>query len=492
MRGLTKSFTGTFKIERFRARLAYPQLAFLKRRIASLTVDRARRRGEIGERLGQALDGVRRFGASGLNHTHWIFPITVADPEAVIKALAEDGISAMRGLSNLTVIEDGSDNRTPIARSALAGSLLVPLPPTPDDDHIRRVARAVRSVDIRDRNRLRVATVNLWSGLDYQGLLYCGSYERKAERERRYQHLVERLLALDADVITVNEANPVSRMMRRLARDLNYEEIHWRGLSGVRLGPIGLPFNLDEGDGILARRHLNLVPVGRVRLTGGWISRWGSLNFANATQVVCGRINVNGQPVHVFNTHWTIARTAAAYAVQATRRDAALSSFFETTRVKANKAYREASTIRLVEAERTVAAIQAMLPPGSRAVLAGDFNAVPMSPEIRAIEDAGFIDVVSRLSPYAKASTWNPTKNDVIQKFYSHSSREDAVRVDYIFANQMVVPALQRVSVGLDGPSDRPHPSDHFALVCDLRLDRIRVMNTRSESARMAYECQLR
>ena len=76
-----------------------------------------------------ALDGVRRFRASGLNHTHWIFPVTVADPEAVIKALAVEGISAMRGLSNLTVIEDGSDNRTPVARSALAGSLLVPLPP---------------------------------------------------------------------------------------------------------------------------------------------------------------------------------------------------------------------------------------------------------------------------------------------------------------------------------------------------------------------------
>jgi perosamine synthetase len=98
MRGLTKSFTGTFKIERFRGLLAYPQIAFLKRRIASLTVDRARRRGEVGQRLGQALDGVRRFGASGLNHTHWIFPVTVADPESVIKALAGEGISAMRGL----------------------------------------------------------------------------------------------------------------------------------------------------------------------------------------------------------------------------------------------------------------------------------------------------------------------------------------------------------------------------------------------------------
>jgi len=461
VRGLTKSFTGAFRIERFRGLLAYPQIAFLKRRIASLTLERVRKRRKIGERLGETLADVLRFGASGLNHSHWIFPITVADPESVIKALAEQGICAMRGLSNLAVIEGGSDNRTPVAQSVLAGSLLVPLPATADDGHIRRVARAVRSVDTHDRYSLRVATVNLWSGLDYQGLLFCGSYEGKEERERRYQHLVERLLELDADVITVNEANPVSRMMRRLARDLNYDEIHWRGLSGVRFGRIGLPLNLDEGDGILARRHLKLVPVGRARLTGGWMSRWGSVNFANATQVVCGRINVSGQPLYVFNTHWTVARTGAAYAAQATRRDAELSS------------YREAATIRLVEAKRTAGAIQTMLPPGSLAVLAGDFNAVPNSPEMRVIEDAGFIDVVSRLSPHAKVSTWNPSKNDVIRKFYGHSSHEDAVRVDYIFTNEMLVPALQRVSVGLDGPSDRPHPSDHFALVCDLRLDRI-------------------
>src|SRR5262245_25718744 len=70
MRSPTKSFTGAFKIERFRARLALPQIVFLKRRIASLTVDRIQRRGEIGQRLGQALGRVKRFGASGLNHTH--------------------------------------------------------------------------------------------------------------------------------------------------------------------------------------------------------------------------------------------------------------------------------------------------------------------------------------------------------------------------------------------------------------------------------------
>src|SRR4051812_27383224 len=122
---------------------------------------------------------------------------------------------------------------------------------------------------------MRFATLNLWSGLDYQGKVRCGVYETGSERDARYHHLVKRLRELDADVITVNEANPVSQMMRRLAGDLGYDQVHWRGLSGVRLGPFGLPTNLDEGDGILARRHLGLVPVGRTRLTGGLMGRWG-------------------------------------------------------------------------------------------------------------------------------------------------------------------------------------------------------------------------
>jgi len=477
MRGLTKSFSGDFDIERFRRRLADPQITFLKRRAACISADRIGRRAEMGERLSEALTEalhcVRRFGASGINRTHWIFPITVADPEAVIRQLESEGIHAMRGLSNLAVVNGTRDSDAlAVARSALAGSLLVPLPAWCDDEHIHRIARAVRSVHSGNRKRLRVATINLWSGLDYQGWFRCGSYETNSEREFRYRHLVARLRALDADVITVNEANPVSKMMRRLARDLSYDEIHWRGLAGLRLGPVGLPVNLDEGDGILARRDLNLVPVGRARLTGGLLGRWGSLNFANATQLICGRISLDGVPIYLFNTHWTVARTGAAYAAQATRRDAGLDS------------HTEASAIRSLEAERTVAAIRALLPAGSGAVLAGDFNTVSSSQEIRALEDAGFVDAVGHLNPSAEAATWNPMRNDIIRKFYGNhpSSSESPVRVDYIFVNHTLVPVLQQARLALNGPSDRPHPSDHFALVCDLLMERDRALDCTAES----------
>jgi len=35
--------------------------------------------------------------------------------------------------------------------------------------------------------------------------------------------------------------------------------------------------------------------------------------------------------------------------------------------------------------------------------------------------------------------------------------------------------------LGLNGPSDRPHPSDHFALVCDLLLERDRAENVAAQ-----------
>jgi len=310
---------------------------------------------------------------------------------------------------------------------------------------------------------MRLATINIWSGLDYQGLLRCGAYETDSEREVRYRHLVERLKALDADVIAVNEANPVAGMMRRLAADLGYHQVHWRGVAGVRLGPIGLPANLDEGDGILARRELGLVPVARARLTGGLLGRWGSLNFSNATQVVCGRITFNKVPVYLFNTHWTVARTAADYAAQATYRDA-------TANAKAKDAHGKASVTRLVESRRTLRAMQQILPPDARAILCGDLNASPNAPEIRAIENAGFIDAFQHVRPQSAGATWDARRNDIIRKFYRNGDQapDEAVRVDYIFVNHPVAAALTDVRLGLHELSDRPHPSDHFALVCDL------------------------
>ena len=131
-----------------------------------------------------------------------------------------------------------------------------------------------------------------------------------------------------------------------------------------------------------------------------------------------------------------------------------------------------------MEALRTIWAIHRLLPEGAGAVLCGDLNTAPGSPEIRALEDAGFIDAVRHLR-YQEGATWDPARNDIIRKFYGsvHASAESAVRVDYIFANNSIGHAIEDVRVALNGTWDRPHPSDHFALVCDLDLSASQTRN---------------
>jgi endonuclease/exonuclease/phosphatase family metal-dependent hydrolase len=151
---------------------------------------------------------------------------------------------------------------------------------------------------------LRVVTINIWSGLNYVGTLKMGEYETKEVREGRYQLLVEELSALDPDVIALNEANPLPRYARRLAKDLDMDFMYAVGMGGIHIGPVGIPVNFREGDAILAKKELNMRSLGKKRLSGGGIiTNFFTFHFSEANQVVGAVIEVAGKTVYLFNTH---------------------------------------------------------------------------------------------------------------------------------------------------------------------------------------------
>ena len=158
---------------------------------------------------------------------------------------------------------------------------------------------------------LKVLDINVWSGLDYTGYLTMGAYEDKTVREKRYQALVQQIKALDPDLIGVHEANKLPRYAKRLAADLGCRAFYHVGVGGVRLGPVGLPWNLREGDAILAKPGLNPEWVGRRQLSGGYVGRWATFHFEDATQVIGIRLTLNGQAIHVYATHWHASLTDA-------------------------------------------------------------------------------------------------------------------------------------------------------------------------------------
>jgi hypothetical protein len=78
--------------------------------------------------------------------------------------------------------------------------------------------------------------------------------------------------------------------------DIGCDVFHHVGVGGVRLGPVGLPWNPREGDAILVKRVLKPAFVGRRQLSGGYVGKWLTFHFADATQVIAIRITVNDQP----------------------------------------------------------------------------------------------------------------------------------------------------------------------------------------------------
>lgn len=299
-----------------------------------------------------------------------------------------------------------------------------------------------------ERDTLRVVDINVWSGLDYRGVVRMGTYETAEEREARYRALVTQLRALEPDVIGVHEANPVPDYVDRLAADLGYDAVRHMGLGGVRIGPVGLPWNLREGDAILARPDLGLRYEGRRRISGGLVGSFFSFHFADATQVLAASIGVNGRRVFLFATHWHAGNE------------------------KVDREWRS------VEAERTLAFVDDVAIDGP-AILMGDFNAEPAAPEVRRLLDAGFVDAHGAARGDSAGPTWNPGRNLNIQEHYAGAdggaerrppATPDALRrIDLVLARPPLRVVDARVAV--DRAVAGVHASDHFGVLADLAPD---------------------
>jgi len=152
---------------------------------------------------------------------------------------------------------------------------------------------------------LRILTINVWSGLDYKGTFRMGEYEKKAERDKRFQLLVKEIKKIKPDVIFLQEANPVGSYSARLAQALNFNKIHQVALGGIKLGPLGIPCNLKEGNAILARPELRLKTYDVWKLSGSF-GLFGDIFTCHLNESIfalAGRIVVDSTPIFLVNTH---------------------------------------------------------------------------------------------------------------------------------------------------------------------------------------------
>lgn len=344
-----------------------------------------------------------------------------------------------------------------------------------------------KSVTVDKVDVVKVMTINVWSGLDYEGTISMGEYETEEVREKRYRALLQEIEKVQPDVIAVNEANYLPDYVEKLAEDIDYDYIYHVGIAGLQVMRVGLPWNLKEGDAILARKGLKLEEVGRKQLSGGGFI-WNNLSFhlSDATQVLVGKITWNNKPVYLAVTHWHASP-------QDTQQNRDLLKKLKDKWNYSDEEYSEAvaslerdNRWRMDEAEIMHSYLKSVVPGGRPLIVMGDFNAPIDSPEMKYFLDKGYYDTYSIVSD-KPGYTWDPLRNLNIQKYYSENLEKkysdmyahlnqynemERQRIDFVLIRD-TLPKESVVESGVctDNVYDGVHPSDHFGVCAGIHIE---------------------
>jgi len=337
---------------------------------------------------------------------------------------------------------------------------------------------------------LRFLTINVWSGLDYEGVIRFGEYETDERQQARFQALVGQIQRLDPDVIFVQEANPLGRYAARLADRLSFDEIHQVVNAGVKLGPLGIPTNFKEGLAILARPSLRLEKFDAWKLSGpvGLHGDALSIHFGEAVLSLVGKIFVDDAPLYVVNVHLVAAPPPDPEMEEKLQDFLSEGSMTEKEYRRARKYWHNLVNRRRQDVRKLLERL-GKLPQQSPVIVAGDFNATPDSPEVRLFQTSGqFLDSQSRRES-VQQPTWAPDDNENISfsrrmtnargdprkgynrlfAWYAGYTR----RVDYIFLSRhFQAEDISASSVVLDSPVGGVWASDHYGILAEIDLQR--------------------
>src|SRR5215207_7755040 len=136
VRGVVRGFpppepAATF-FRHLRHRPSVPLLAMLFRRLRSFDGERLARRASTGERFARRLRVADLHpGKRSLQRTHWLFPVVVEDPVALVAGLRRHGQDASRATSSIAAVEAPPGRSSP-AEASLMMSGVVFLPVYPE------------------------------------------------------------------------------------------------------------------------------------------------------------------------------------------------------------------------------------------------------------------------------------------------------------------------------------------------------------------------
>lgn len=322
---------------------------------------------------------------------------------------------------------------------------------------------------------IRILTINVWSGLNYQGTFSIGTHRDNAQE--RYELLVEEIRSLNPDIIAVQEANPLPYYAERLAKDIDYSVACSVALGGIRFGPVGLPVNLREGDAILLKKCWTLGHLRSRYLAGcGIATNRFCFHFSEITQCLLTRAVVNGKPLYIYAVHLHSGPFRGGALDEAMQR---LSREMPQEKLKeALQGVEEDIRRRKREIAALMEFIDRTLPEGAPAVLLGDFNTTVESGELDPLlADGRWADTFRLANPENEGKTWDPVRNPNFRQsqkstgpcevLRSHHERQ-SYRIDFVFATNMLSDRVVESRVVLE-PEDGVAASDHYGVLTTLR-----------------------
>ena len=333
---------------------------------------------------------------------------------------------------------------------------------------------------------LKVMTLNIWSGLNYKGTISMGLYESDETREARYQALVSEIKEKDPDIIGLNEVNDREGFLSRLADDLNYDAIFHVGISGLKIGTVGIPWNLREGDALLAKKKLNLQKIGRKQLSGGgFVWNYASFHLDDATQVLVGKILLNGKSIYLAVTHLHASPPDLPEYRNLIIEYTKEFGYSESEVVKARELLTQNQAWRNDEFVLLDDYLTEVVPEDEPLIIMGDFNADNTWPEVRKFQSRGYTDTFAAVNREQKY-TWDAIENQNIRTHYLKDLNKKRVTLydhlddtltasrltlDYIFTKAMKGPdSVIRSELCADHVIGGVHPSDHYGVITEFQL----------------------
>ena len=307
---------------------------------------------------------------------------------------------------------------------------------------------------------LTVLTLAAWDGLTGSGLFVAKEYEEDEEREFRLDVMRSELKRLDADLAVLTGLNGLPDLAESLSGELGYQGLYGINRGGLRIGVVGLPWNLREGSVMLARETLGFLPLDTKRFSGLFIKNTFSAGRKTSPQVMGGKIILAGRDVYVFSVEWT--GTPGDPEEELSR----LTGEYLSVRMEAGEFVKTLETAVTGHEENLATAYSTLgfinsIAGDNPVILSGSFNVLPGSREMEIMKRAGFQDAWE--AGVGPGYTLDGSRNLNIQRFFDSPAVERQERLDYIlYRGEGII--VRDADLVFDTPTFGVHPSDRFGV----------------------------